>query len=248
MNKVQPLQPLLHEIKEEFMADGWTKLKKEHQNAMIKQSKELAKSDILSKASKEGDILPDITLTNLAGKKIRVRELTKDGPIVLVFYRGQWCPYCNMQLRHLGKNMHIIKHAADLYSEFGAKIVAVSAQTPSVSKEMVESCQLPFDVLCDMDFELAKSMNLVYELIPEMHDTLSNGLHVDFNQYYDKNHKWRLPVTATYIVRKGGIIQKAFIDLDYSNRAEIADIIEALASLEKEREKRVSSFLSCFSV
>lgn len=172
-----------------------------------------------------GAQMPSFTLNDASGKPVSSDDLLKQGNLVLVFYRGAWCPYCNTYLRKLQKNLKAIEAA-------GGKLVAVSVENPDKSMTVVGKNELEFTVLSDPKLELARKFGIVYQLSPET-DEKYKGYGIDLvNQNGTETPD--LPLSATYIVKQNGVIGYAFLEPDYKVRAEPAEIIENLARLKQD--------------
>lgn len=158
---------------------------------------QLLESDIKAHALRTGSKIPDFELPNVFGKMISIHDLYKNNLIVIKFYRGQWCPFCSLELQHLQKNLQKIENCP-------AKVVAISPQTPDNSLETVQKNKLSFEVLSDLDSKVGKLFRLVYE-IPEHLNQLYKKYGVDF-QFFNGQGKIQLPMPATYVVDRQGII------------------------------------------
>lgn len=169
---------------------------------------------------KKGDKAPLFELPNATGKLIKLDDLLKHDAIVLVFYRGSWCPYCNLILKSYQGVLKQIK-------EKGANLIAVSAQTPDQSLSIKEKNELQFEVLADAHNEVAKQYITIFKnsdaVIAEM-----KKLNVDFYSYYSDD-SGEIPVPAVFIINKEGIITFAGSKGgDYRERVEPSEILEAL--------------------
>jgi peroxiredoxin len=194
--------------------------------AMTRADMELAASGIAQRAVKAGDHAPDFRMPDARGRQIRLQELRARGPVVVSFYRGGWCPYCNLELRALQNTLPAIKR-------LGAELVAISPQTPDESLSTAEKNKLAFAVLSDVGSATAKAYGIAYDLAEELRPIYARS----GNALPDKNgdDSWVLPIPATYVIDTNGTIVLAFIDIDYRNRLEPAEIVAALESLQKER-------------
>jgi peroxiredoxin len=132
----------------------------ERKAAYQAQADALAASDILEKALRTGDRAPMFELPDAFGTTVRLAELLERGPVVLSFYRGSWCPFCNLELRALQRELEAASTA-------GVTLVAVSPNTPDMSRELLEEGGLTFPVLSDHECRVASQFNLVYEMVPE---------------------------------------------------------------------------------
>ena len=188
---------------------------------------EVAQSGILDKAKKVGEQAPLFELPDAAGASIKLEDQLKQGPVVLVWFRGGWCPYCNLQLQALQESLSQI-------SEQGARVLAISPQKPEHSQKTAEEGKLGFSVLTDADNAVAKQYGLA-STVPE---TVAKHLaeHVDL-ETYNAGAANELPLSATYVVGTEGVIRYAFVNADYRQRAEPADIVSALRQLKADAEK-----------
>jgi peroxiredoxin len=189
---------------------------------------ELQRAFPIEKALKTGDHAPDFTLPNPSGRPVSLAELLRDGPAVVTFYRGGWCPYCNLQLRAYQAVLGEI-------TALGAKLVAISPQLPDGSMSTAEMNRLSLDVLSDSGNRVARSFGLVYSLPQELRAALTSnnkalpGINGD--------DSWELPLPATYVIAPGGKIALAEIALDYRERLEPDAIVAALRALRPDTTK-----------
>ncbi len=185
---------------------------------------QLRASNILAKAKKTGDKMPSFSLPDVSRGTVASTNLLKRGPLVVVFYRGDWCPYCNLQLLDLQKHLPEIEG-------LGASLVAISPQTPDNSLTTAQKRHLTYNVLSDADGRVASKFGLTYRLPPEL-----KKLYADFGLDLEKSngaHEWSLPIAATYVVSREGEIVYSFLDVDYKKRAETLDVIKALKELPR---------------
>jgi len=162
-----------------------------------------------------GASAPDFTLTNATGEKFTLATALADGPVVLSFYRGGWCPYCNIELRTL-------QSALSEFRARGARLVAITPESPDDSLNTTERNALEFDVLTDPGNGIADTYGLVFTVEENIRDTfLAAGTDLSGSD-------WRLPIAATYVVGRDSRITYAFRNGDFRERAEVADILVAL--------------------
>ncbi|NET07115.1 MAG: AhpC/TSA family protein [Symploca sp. SIO2B6] len=190
---------------------------------MDKATQELANSAIVNKSLKVGDVAPNFVLSNAVGYPVELQSLLKAGPVVISFYRGQWCPYCNLELRALQQSLPEIK-------ALGATLVTISPQTPDNSLSTVEKNELTFEVLSDMGNRVAREFGLVFT-IPEELRSIYEGFGIDLPAN-NGDESFELPIPATYVIASDQKIAHAFVDADYTKRLDPAEILAALKQLQ----------------
>lgn len=203
-------------------------------SALIEQGAgEISALDIIERAKKAGAQAPDFTLKNQAGQSRRLHNYLTNGPLVITFYRGAWCPYCNLQLKEYNDHLGEIKAA-------GATLVAITPEKPGALDILVNSGapqevidmavkQVEFDVLHDPGNRIAKSYGVVFKL-PESHRQLLEQLHVDIEELND-DASFTFPDPATYVIKPTGEIAWAFVPNNYRKRAEVEQILTALQGI-----------------
>ena len=189
---------------------------------MRRAAQDLADSGQADRALGAGDRAPRFRLPSATGTTVALDDLLTDGPVVLTFYRGAWCPYCNIALRALQR------HHADITAR-GARLVAVSPQISDESLSLTEKHSLAFEVLSDIGSDTAKQYGLAFDL-PDDLAAVYEQLGFDLQRVND-GHSRTLPLPATYVIDRHGVIRWAFVDTDYTTRAEPADILAALETL-----------------
>jgi peroxiredoxin len=189
--------------------------------AVGKDIQTIRQSGIVKQAVAVGQKAPLFELPNATGKTVRLADLLREGPVVVAWYRGHWCPYCNEELLALQAALGDIR-------ELGATLVAISPQLPDSSLSTVQKDNLKFEVLSDVGNRTARQYGLVYRVTAGMLAYYGDG--VDFQRHNgDLSHE--LPLPATYVVDTKGVVQYAFVDPDYRNRAEPADLLVVLEKL-----------------
>jgi peroxiredoxin len=183
------------------------------------------KSGVVEKALKVGDKAPDFELPNASGKQVKLSALLEHGPVVVTWYRGAWCPYCNIALRGFQKVLPEIKAE-------GASLVAISPQTPDNSAATVEKDGLGFEVLSDKGSKAAHAFGVAYKLPQVLVEQFKGRL--DLNKYNGDSSN-ELPLGATYVIDRQGVIRYAFVDGDYRKRAEPSAVVSALRGLKEAR-------------
>ncbi len=196
---------------------------KKERMTMEQATEKLRKSGIVDKAKKKGDSFIDFTLPNVDGKTVRLSEELKKGPVVLTFYRGGWCPYCNIQLKAYQDSLDEFKLA-------GGQLIAISPESMDSANTTVKKHEIKFKILSDNLNKVAKQYGLVFKLDENIKNVyLKFGLDLEKSQ---GNDLWELPIPATYVINKDGKIVYSFLNVDYIQRAEPKDIIKTLESLK----------------
>ncbi len=166
-----------------------------------------------------GAMMPGFALKDAFGKEVRSGDLLREGSLVIVFYRGSWCPFCNLYLRNLQKRIGDITAAK-------GRLVAISVETPDASMAVAKKNELQFTVLSDPNLETARKFGIVYQMPAETAEAYrSRGLDIAKHNAMERPE---LPLGATYVVNKKGKIVYAFLETDYKKRAEPDVIIENL--------------------
>ncbi len=192
----------------------------EIQEIMLKATKKLAEQSISKNALKVGDIIPNIKLPNALGKEVSLYQTLEENDFAVVsFYRGVWCSYCNLELKAL-------QEKNDELNSLGAKLIAVSPQSPDASLSTKEKNELAFEVLSDNENVIAKEYGLVFSLAEELRPIyLSFNIDIPANNNEDS---YELPMPATYVINKNKEIIFSFVNEDYTKRCEPQDVIDAI--------------------
>lgn len=180
--------------------------------------------DAAKTAPNVGAKMPSFTLNDALGKPVSSADLLKKGNLVVVFYRGAWCPFCNAYLHKLQKSLSQIK-------ENGGTLVAISVENADRSMAIAKKNELNFTVLSDPNLNVARTFGIVYQLSDATNEKYK-GFGLDLAKY-NETEKAELPISATYVVSKKGEIVYAFIEPDYQKRAEPEVILQELAKLKK---------------
>jgi peroxiredoxin len=181
---------------------------------------------LVTRAAKAGDQFPAAALPRGDGQFVGLAEVTNRGPAIVTFYRGGWCPYCNLELRAFQKLLPDIQG-------LGATLVAVSPETPDNAIATAEKNGVAFTVLSDAKGALAQALGIQFELAPAIKALYQKFGH-DLAARND-DARWALPMPATYVVEKGGRIAAAFVDPDYRRRMEPTEALDALRRIAKAR-------------
>ena len=207
---------------EEFKAKNKKELPKEVAAALEKAREEIMAQGGIE-GLKPGDRAPNFKLPDINGRKYSLSKILKDGPAVLVFYRGEWCPFCNLQLRALEKVYPDLK-------KLGASLVGITPQK-FTETDKASSSSLTFPLLSDVKGDSLRDYRLLYRIPEEMQKVYKERYNIDLEKHNGEG-RWVLPVTATYIVDRKGLIRAGMVDLDYTRRMEPADILAEVKKLE----------------
>lgn len=183
---------------------------------------EILNSGIEQSSLKVGDRVPDFELPDHNGDMINLESLLREGPVILNFYRGSWCPYCNLELREFQKRLPDIQR-------LGARMIAISPELPDFTTMTSQESELEFPVLSDVGLHIASKFGLVYELDKKLVPMYKKfGINL---LKYNGDESYKLPVPATFVISKEGVITFAYASADHSKRAEPAKVIAVLKEL-----------------
>ncbi len=182
----------------------------------------LQREGFLSGILGTGAAFPDFILPSAEGRLVSLADALARGPVVLSFFRGEWCPFCKLMLAALTQALPEIEAA-------GGRLLALTPETGGLPLSMKRYHGATFEVLSDVDFGVGLAAGVVFK-IPKLYRARLEASGNNFPQRHG-NAAWCLPVPATFIIRPDGIIAWRFVDVDFSHRAEPADIIAALRRL-----------------
>jgi peroxiredoxin len=168
-------------------------------------------------APRPGDPMPPFILPDETGRLINLNSLLATGPVAVMFYRGHWCPYCRL-------NVSAVIQAHDRIKASGGQIVAIMPEIQEFAEKFKSDSDAPFPVLTDLDNGYALSLNLAIWLGTEIQRLLS---YQDLSNFHG-NAGWVLPIPATFVVGRDGLVKARFVDPDFRKRMEINDLIDAL--------------------
>lgn len=221
----QPVETLQQQI-EAFQAQLVTQLPPAMLAELANSSAALIQTGIAQQSVKTGEQAPDFTLPDVFGNAVTLSDLLKHGPVVVTFYRGEWCPYCNLQLRAYQRILPQIQ-------SLGATLVAISPQTPDHSLSTVEKKDLTFLVLSDVGNTVARAYRIVFTLeenIRPLYTTIGSDLPT-----FNGDASWELPMPATLLVAQDGTVRLAFVDEDFTHLLEPAPLLDGLRTLAGNR-------------
>jgi len=188
-------------------------------DALNRSLGELVQGGLEKNSVQVGQRFPAFRLPNQAGQLVRSDE--RSAPLVVTFYRGGWCPYCNLALRGMQRVLPRIE-------QLGGRLVAITPETPDDSLSTTEKAGLTFDVLTDEGLRFARQLGIVWkipEYALEWHERYF-GLH--FERHNGAGNRDELPVPATFVVDSTGVVAWRFLEAAYWKRAEPKDVVEAM--------------------
>lgn len=180
---------------------------------------------VASNALRRGHVAPRFALPSATGAIVSLGERLAYGPVIVTFYRGGWCPYCNIALRALQSRLPEIK-------SLGGSLIAMSPEMPDQSLSTTEKLALEFDVLSDADNSVARLFGLVYRISDAARERLQ-ALGRDLVAH-NGTDRWELPITATYVINQAGLIVFDHVEADYRERLDPATIVNAVAGVERK--------------
>jgi peroxiredoxin len=210
----------LSEQLEEYRAGWMQRVPADRRAIMERHIVHLAETSLGKLAKQVGDRAPAIILPDARGKSFDVAVLLAKGPVVVTFYRGGWCPYCNLELKAYQGILPNIVAA-------GASMVAISPEKPDDTVTTAEKNALTFPVLSDIGQEVGKAFGLVYVFTDELR-TAYEGFGLDIPAKNGSPGEWSLPLSATYVIGSDGVILFADTSVDYRRRTDPLDVLKAL--------------------
>ena len=212
------LQEQIAAFKEEFVKNVPTNI----QEVMMLATKNLSESGLGDNTPKVSEKLPSFSLPNQTGVIVNLSDLLAKGPVVLTFYRGGWCPYCNMELKAYQDQLANINAA-------NATLVAITPELPDASLSTIEKNELGFEVLSDVNADYSKSLDLVFSLPEELRPIyLSFGIDLE---KHNGTGQFGLPLAATFVIAQDGTIASASVGTDYTQRQEPSEVVKVLKTL-----------------
>jgi peroxiredoxin len=187
-------------------------------NAVDRLVGRLRQAEVGAGAPKVGDLLPPFYLPNERGRVVALPEMIAKGPLAVVVHRGHWCPYCRINTRSLAEAQPQIEAA-------GGQVVAIVPDRQRYADRIREEAEGQFPILVDMDNGYAMSLNLVFWVGDEMQRFMTDaGVNL---AEYQGNESWMVPVPATFVVGRDGVIKERFVDPDYRKRMTVDTMLAA---------------------
>jgi peroxiredoxin len=218
--------PLSERLK--AVADEVSRLSPEFAGVVARMVARLEANSVGQSAPQVGEQMPDFVLPDERGILIRLENLLEQGPVVVSFHRGHWCPYCRLNADGLAR-------IAPEVRRFGAQIVAISPETHQYGAELKSYANAPFPILADVDNGYALELNLLFWVGDEKREAmLAGGFDI---APYQGNETWMLPIPATFIIGRDGFVKARYIDPDYRRRMELDAILAAVGRLHAEADE-----------
>lgn len=222
------LTKTLNQVRNELLA-GLTDADRE---AYIRLVDWLRKTDVASRVLQVGDTAPDFLLPDEHGRLHSSEHLRREGPLVVSFYRGGWCPFCNAELRAL----QAVKVEFD---SLKANLVVLSPETRDLPRRLKRQLNLDLTMLADVDHGVAISYGVLFRVPDEIKAHYAR-------QGYDFGHRhgsteWMLPIPATYVIDQDGVVRGAFVEPDFTIRQEPSDILATVRRLARSQAEHASA-------
>ena len=187
---------------------------------MHQATRDLEASGIGNDILKAGDKAPLFKLPNQKGELVSSEEILAKGPLVITFYRGVWCPYCNTDLAYL-------KKYKDEVEAKGATLFSISPQTQENNQQIVDGQKLNYDLLSDKGNAVAEAFGLKWEMVDPLKSLYANKFRISLPDY-NGDDSWTLPVPARFVIGMDGIIKYAEYSIDYTKRPNPDVLLEHL--------------------
>ena len=218
MTRTNSLSDQINQSVQDFMSA----LPEDEQATVMQSFEKLHTSSVAANAIDVGDTSPDFRLPNATDQVLSLHETLEQGPVVLSFYRGGWCPFCNLELQALQQHLPEIR-------SLGATLIGVSPETPDNSLTTIEKHGLDFEIVSDVGNKTMRDYGLIFTVYEEMRPLyLKWGLDVPAHNGDDS---WELPVPATYLIDMNRVVRAAHVDRDYTKRMEPEQLLTALKEL-----------------
>jgi peroxiredoxin len=188
----------------------------------------LRETDVASRALRVGELAPEFLLPDADGRLHSSEQLRREGPLVVSFYRGGWCPFCNAELRAL----QAVKPEFD---SLKAKLVVLSPETRDLPRQLKRQLNLDLTMLADVDYAVAISFGVLFR-VPEKTRVHYAGQGYDFAERHGST-EWMLPIPATFVIDQCGVIRDAFVEPDFTIRREPSDVLKQVRQLVGPRAK-----------
>ncbi len=196
--------------------------------ALAAAIEEVRKSGILDQAIQVGDQAIDFKLPESTGSNLRLSDMWAVGPVVVLFYRGGWCPYC-------GRYLHEMQRTLEEIQALDAQLVAISPELPEYTLAAQAKHKLAFPLLSDKGNTIARQYGIAYRIPAQVIPFYDESFDL---QRSNGDDSYVLPLTATYVIDRGGVVRYAFVEPDYSERAAPKLVLEVLRNLQRKAFKQ----------
>jgi len=186
----------------------------------------LRKNDVASRALRVGDTAPDFLLPDVHGRLRSSQRLRGEGPLVVSFYRGGWCLFCNAELRAL-------QATKAEFESLNTNVVVLSPETRDLPRRLKRQLKLDLTMLADVDHGVATSYGVLFR-VPEEAKAHYAGLGYDFGHRHGSN-EWMLPIPATFVIDQAGVVRSAFVEPDFTIRQDPSDILSTIRQFSRSR-------------
>jgi peroxiredoxin len=210
----------LSEQLEEYRAGWMQRVPADRRAKMERHIAHLVETGFGQRGKHVGDRAPAIVLPDAHGNSFDVASLLKKGPVVVTFYRGGWCPYCNLELK-------AYQSLLSRFAAAGASLVAISPEKPDDTVSTTEKNALTFPVLSDIGQSVGKAFGIVYAFTDELR-SVYDGFNLDIPAKNGAPDDWSLPLSATYVIGPDGVILFADTSVDYRHRTDPLDVLDVL--------------------
>jgi peroxiredoxin len=222
------LTKTLNQVRNELLAG----LSDTDRDAYIRLVDWLRTTDVASRALRVGDKAPDFLLPDADGRLHSSEQLRGEGPLVVSFYRGGWCPFCNAELRAL----QAVKAEFD---SLKANLVVLSPETRDLPRQLKRQLNLDLTMLADVDHGVAISYGVLFR-VPEETKAHYAALGYDFGNRHGST-EWMLPIPATFVIDQDGVVRSAFVEPDFTIRQEPSDTLNNVRQLAVSRAEDASA-------
>ena len=214
-----------------FLNDMLKSLRNQRETAEIRAAYDefldrLDGSQVAAQALRAGDAMPHFLLPTAEGTLADTDDLLRRGPLVVTFIRGNWCPYCVATL-------HALEAALPDVTAAGGTLLALTPETGGLALATKRERGLAYEVLVDVDLAVAMQFGVVFRT-PPRYVALLRSRGIDLGQR-SGNEGWFLPIPATFVVARTGVIRRAWVNVDFTIRAEPAEIVAELRALSGVR-------------
>jgi peroxiredoxin len=169
----------------------------------------------------ENSMAPEFKAVDQFGKNVTLSDLRKQGAVVVLFYRGNWCPYCSKQLSELNDSLKFI-------TDKGAQVIAITPEAQEGIDKTIQKTKASFSILHDKDMKIAKAYNVSFKVDDETTDKYKNRWNIDLIQINKQHDAAYLPIPAVYIIDKNGKITYRFFETDYKQRPSVKELLSFL--------------------